>query len=235
MPVGPAGELTNRGAELRTEGATPPGAMKRLNAARAALRAFGRHYGCECSVVELRIDGNRFFVEFAIDREEHRRRRALGVGAASGTGLLHALWELPAGIPIPEQCLTQRDVSTLRDHGKGYVEGTDVLTRSFSPAGTIRAVVVVANQLDEAIGRLRRLPPIFRRLAVALRSPARSASASVLGGTTGIGTAVIGRGGAELLVAPAPAILGVPAVYRWWLAELAYRNWEYVNCAHCVS
>jgi len=182
--------------------------------------------------VELHIDGSRFAVEFDLDRGEHRRRQALGIGPATNTGLLHALWELPAGISVPAGCLSELDLATLGELGEGYVEGTDDVSRTFSPAGTVRAVVVVADEMDEAMTRVSRLPPIFRRLAVAFRHPSRHASAKA--NTSGIGSAVFGPAGIKALVAPGPAIRGVPAVYRWWLGEIAYRNWGQANCAHCV-
>jgi len=204
---------------------------ERVAAATAALEAFGGLRGCRCSVVELHIDGNRFAVEFDLDRGEHRRRQALGIGPATNTGLLHALWELPAGISVPAGCLSEKDLATLGELGEGYVECTDDVSRTFSPAGTITAVVVVADGMDEAITRVSRLPPIFRRLAVAFRHPCRDQSTA---SKSGIGSAVFASGGIKALVAPGPAVRGVPAVYRWWLGEIAYRNWGQANCAHCV-
>lgn len=210
-------------------------AEARLDAARAALKqSFGGLDGCECSVIELHIDGNRFAVHFQVDLKEHHRRQQVGAGAATNTGLLHALWELPAGISIPVSCLRDLDLMTLSALGEGYVEGNDVLIRTFAPAGVVTAVVVVANGIDEALARASRLPPIFWRIGAALR-PSRAGAGIAAGEASGIGVVVMTDGGADVMVAPRPPVLGVPAVYRWWLGELAYRSWGYGNCAHCVS
>ena len=207
---------------------------ERLDAARRALEAVGGPRSCGCAVVELQVDGARFAVDFVLDEHEHRSRSALGLGPATNTGLLHALWELPEGVPVRADRLTEQNVATLRDLGVGYVRGTDVLTRTFNPVGSIRSVLVVTNSMEMAVAGVARLPPIFRRLAVAFRRPDKRAFATNARASTGIGRVLMGSGGAEVLAEPEAAIRGVPAVYRWWLAELAYRNWGYVNCAHCV-
>jgi hypothetical protein len=41
----------------------------------------------------------------------------------------------------------------------------------------------------------------------------------------GIGIARVDEHGVEVLVPAEPGVVGVPAVYRWWVAELAYRQW----------
>jgi hypothetical protein len=217
-----------------TESATDP-AVERLATARAALAALGNRDSCECSVVELRIDGSRFAARFDLDYREHHRRQRAGAGAATSTGLLHALWELPAHVPVPATCLGDLDRSTLREFGAGYVEGTEELTRTFAPVATVTAVVVVAKGMNEAMARASRLPPIFWRLAASLRRPARFEDAVTAGHASGVGGVVVGGGGSEVVVAPRAPMRGVPAVYRWWLGELAYRNWAVGNCAHCVS
>lgn len=202
-------------------------------AARTALRAcLGEQ--CRCSVVELCIDGARFAVTFDVDQQEHRRRSEAGLGAATDTGLLHALWELPEGIPTPAVALTDRDLSTLRHLGAGYVQGSATLTRLYVPAGVIGAVVVVAGTLGEAVASAARLPAIYRRLAVCHRRPIDAGSIEY-GRRVGVGAVLVSGSAAEVVVAPREPVLGVPAVVRWWLAELAYRNGAYGNCAHCIS
>lgn len=229
------------GLETVARGAGAHGQMTatvgdRVEVARVALTAsLGPREACECAVIELHIDGLRFGVEFRVDREEHRRRQRLGVGAVTGTGLLHALWELPAGLPIPARCLTEPNLATLRELGEGFVEGTKILTRTFTPAGNVSAVVVVADTISDAISRASRLPPIFWRVAAARRLTADVAESVAFSERTGVGSLVVGSDGSTELVAPRPPVRGVPAVYRWWLSELAYRNWGHGNCAHCVS
>lgn len=208
----------------------------RVALARDALTAsLGLRDGCDCAVIELHIDGLRFGVEFRVDWGEHRRRQRLGLGAATNTGLLHALWELPAGLAIPADCLDERNRTTLRELGDGYVEGTATFTRTFTPAGSISAVVVVADRMSGALSRVGRLPPIFWRIAAARRQPANVREAAMLCARIGVGGVVVTPDGATEVAAPKSPVRGVPAVYRWWLSELAYRNWGSGNCAHCVS
>lgn len=201
---------------------------------RAALDMISMTPSKEGSMVELCIDGARFAVDFRVDGNEHERRINAGAGPATDTGLLYALWSLPAGMAIPAAALDRRDLATLLDLGDGYVEGTENLTRTFTPAGSVTAVAVVAESLGDAVARAARLPPIFWRVAAGLRRVGR-AEAVALGGSRGIGAVVMGSDGPKVIVRPRSPRLGAPAVYRWWLSELAYRNWLYANCAHCMS
>lgn len=191
----------------------------------------------DCSVVELSVDGSHFFVHFAVDRVEHERRRRMAVGAATCTGLLHALWSLPEGIPFDWRALDDRDAKTLKDAGAGWIDsdGSSV-TRRFRPGGTIELLTHGHRHLGQAIRRVAHHPPIFRRVAVW--------GGEELGGTElhsehlewarilGVGVVSVDDDGPAVLIRPAPAELGVPSVYRWWMSELAYRNWLYANCAH---
>ncbi len=204
--------------------------------ARTALRLAGIALSCECSVVQLSIDGARFAVVFSPDSLEHQRRKEAGVGAATDTGLLHALWTLPLGLPIPLGSLDPADATTLAKLGRGYIDRTgDTATRVFSPAGVVTTAVVVAQRLGDAVRRVAQQPPIFGRLAASWRHPGMGSAAVALATESGVGAVVLTKAGPGLLVAPRPAERGVPAVYRWWISELAYRNWTYTNCAHCRS
>lgn len=213
---------------------SPSSADARREATRAAFDLVFRAPYEQGSTVELCVDGARFAVDFHIDQTEHERRMIAGAGPATDTGLLHALWSLPAGIEIPMSALDQHDIVTLLELGDGYVEGMENLTRTFTPAGRVAAVAVVADSLGEAFTRAARLPPIFWRVAAGLERDGR-ADLVTLGRSRGIGGLVMSSDGPRLLVSPRPPRLGVPAVYRWWLSELAYRNWLYANCAHCTS
>jgi hypothetical protein len=41
----------------------------------------------------------------------------------------------------------------------------------------------------------------------------------------GIGVIASSKSEASALIEPGPAVTGRPAVYRWWQAEVCYRNW----------
>lgn len=207
-----------------------------LDLARVGIgAAIGDASRCACSVVDLQVDGSRFAAAFDLNADEHRRRQAIGAGAVTGTGLLHALWQLPVGIPFPASSLSVADVSTLRELGEGYVDGTSILTRTYAPAARVTAVVTVADGVGDALARASLLPAIFWRLAMSRRRPAHMERAVARCEAAGIGAIVMTADGPDVIVAPRAPKRGVPAVYRWWLGELAYRNWGSGNCAHCSS
>jgi hypothetical protein len=195
----------------------------------------GSTRSCNCTLVELCVDGSLFTVDFELDRTEHRRRVAVGAGPATNTGLLHALWELPEGIPVERRRVSHRDLETLDSLGAGFVEDGDCLTRMFVPAGRVRALVVVAPDLPTAVSRSARLPAIYWRVAAAIGPRRSSPDVVATSERTGVGAVVVNDGVATVLASPQEPVRGVPAVVRWWIAELAYRNWGYGNCAHCSS
>lgn len=213
-----------------------PASLVANDQARAALQATGLQTRCSCEVVELTIDGARSFVLFRLNIGEHRRRNQARSGAITDRGLLHALWSLPEDIPVPCEKLTTRDAATLQQSGRGHViKRGGSLCRVFRPAGTIQAVVAVARSLGDAVGRVGQYPAIFERLAVSLTAQLRDEdiwAAQQLG--VGIVTHAA-PGHTEVVDTPAEARRGVPGVYRWWISELAYRNWGYANCAHWSS
>jgi hypothetical protein len=202
------------------------GAATRSRSARTAFGAVERT--CEPShheVVELSVDGVRCFASFAPDASELQRRQATNAGAATDRRLLHALWELPEGVPVSWCSLDPFDVATLRDVGEGYIHdlGSAVL-RSYRPAGKVTAVAAVAGRLDEAVRRVGQYPPIFRRLAVCVGVKCVQDDEIDLAIRYGIGGVVLQESEARVVAEPAPPRLGVPSVYRWWISELAYRN-----------
>lgn len=204
-----------------------------------ALAALGETPACPCCVVEMRVDRRSWFAQFRPNREEHLRRLSERVGPAVSTGLLHALWSLPEDLPVERRALTRRDVITLEAAARGFVKASDsAFTRLYRPSGVIEAIVVVSRRLQDATRRAAYFPPIYRRVAVALRpSMVGVPSSTLLGKQVGVGEVFIKDEGSDPVVIekPQPASLGVPAVYRWWMAELAYRNWLYANCAHWSS
>lgn len=207
-----------------------------LEIARLALEACDELVpGPSGSLVELCIDGSNLVALFEVDAAEHDRRTAVGVGAATSTGLLHALWELPEGVQIPRSRLSRRDLSTIETLGHGFVKGADDLTRVYVPAGHISALVVVKRDLSTAIKRTSLLPGIYWRVAAATRSGPPFDEAHATSVRTGVGATVVSGGEVTVVAEPHAPVIGLPAVVRWWLAELAYRNWGYGNCAHCSS
>lgn len=178
--------------------------------------------------VALSLDGNRFVASLALDQREHCRRQAAGNGPVSSTSLLHALWELPAGFAIAWDTLPDRVVERLRQSGSGWIDDTgSSVTRLYEPAGHLQLVGVGDIRLSRAIERAARLPPVYTRVAIWDRPPrSYKRSAHHLAAAEALGIGVVASGDEmTVLLQPGLPQRGVPSVYRWWLAELAYRNW----------
>jgi len=180
-------------------------------------------------VAELSIESRRLFASLALSRVEHHRRQEIGAGAVTSTGLLHALWELPAGVPIPWNVLSGRDADTLRFHGSRWVQDDGAcVVRRYEPAGKLRVVAIHDERLGRALERVARVPPVYERVAVWTRSGRRRGAPEAhlaMAAMLGIGIVAVEDDKPSVLVHPAPAQPGMPSVYRWWMAELAYRNW----------
>lgn len=178
----------------------------------------------------VRIDGNAYFVEMQLDLEEHRRRSALGLGAVISTGLLYALWELPYGVGIPREKLSSLDCETLDNAGNGWTEAaSNNITRCYQPPGKVHSIAITDRSLARAVQRVATHPPTTKRLAIWLASHLNPSprTTATMERAQRLGIGVISSDGSvfEELITPADAAIGRPAVFRWWQAELAYRNW----------
>jgi len=172
----------------------------------------------------VQVDGNVWSAGFELDHAEHGRRLQSGVGAIVDRRLLHALWELPGGIPIADRDLREVDRATLRRHGDGVVlQREGFVVRTFRPATVVRTASVLVARAAIGLRRMRFIPPIFERVVASTGDP--SASDIDDAARLGIGLVSVDHSAEILLVAPRPAEAGAPAVYRWWIAELAYASW----------
>jgi hypothetical protein len=181
-------------------------------------------------VVGLRVDGRSYLATLRLDTGEHGRRQALGLGSATSAGLLHALWNLPRGIPVPSRTLTAQDSETLRREGVGWVgESQGTFVRNYEPPGIIHAILVADTLLGRALGRVAAHPPTVRRTVLWVTSARKQSGRMSISldraRNLGIGVLAVANGCATELVQPAEATQGRPCVFRWWQAELAYRNW----------
>jgi hypothetical protein len=180
--------------------------------------------------VPLRVDGNSFLAGLRITNGEHNRRRRLGVGAATSTGLLHTLWALPHGVPVLRSSLPERDQMTLNHEGFGWIDDDGcTVRRTYEPPGTVGTVIVIDTSLSRAVHRVASHPSTTRRIAVWQRQserPPRPRRDQVeRARSLGIGIYIVEHGRCSEVLGAAPALTGLPAVFRWWQAELAYRNW----------
>ena len=180
--------------------------------------------------VQLSVDGHKYLAGLELDPAEHARRSQNHLGAVTSTGLLHALWELPFGVAISWKSLSCMDRSTLDRAGDGWVDRTeDSVVRTYQPAGLVRSIFVSHPSLSKAVKGAASHPPTVRRVALwtdaaDVWSPTHEAS---LAKARALGVGIWASSGEHVsqLLEPAQPLLGRPVVFRWWQAELAYRNW----------
>lgn len=178
-------------------------------------------------VVWLVVDGVRMLATFEPNDDEHARRSALDLGAVTSTALLHGLWLLPSGVPVP--------MDEVPDHKRGRLESARHLVevvdgcfeRLYSPAGAVRMVAFGGTRTSRSVQLAARFTPIVQRFALCEGLAPPSSNVLRSAQAWGVGLVQYAGGSARVLVAPPVAELGVPAVYRWWIAELAYSSWLY--------
>jgi hypothetical protein len=192
-----------------------------------ATTAFGRSPEVP---VQLSVDGHHYLTGLELDPVEHARRSRSQLGACTSTGLLHALWELPFGVAISWESLSFMDRCTLDEGGEGWVERKDdSVVRTYQPAGLIRSVFVSHGSLSKAVKGAASHPPTVRRVALWMEAAHRWSHnhEASLAKARALGVGVWASSGERVsrLLEPAQPLLGRPVVFRWWQAELAYRNW----------
>jgi hypothetical protein len=178
-------------------------------------------------VVRLKIDGAPIFAAFELNLAEHRRRVALNVGALTSTPLLHGLWLLPEGVPVPVSALPDVKVERLRSAPHSVAESDAGFERLYSPAGVVRAVAFVGRDAARAIERAIKFTPIHQRLVVVPNLPAIASRIESMAREWGVGLIEVDAGSTRVRLPARRAEQGVPSVYRWWIAELAYSRWLY--------
>lgn len=177
-------------------------------------------------VVPAILDGRPVLMAFELDSTEHARRHDGGsIGPVPSRGLLHALWTLPEGLAWPISGLDRLDADTLKQEGDGFVamNGASV-TRLYRPAGRVHAIGLAGRRLVDAVAAASQLPPIFRRYAIAAKGTGTDRDAVAAARAIGVGAAVSSPGALRVFARAEPPLVGVPGIYRWWLAEVAYRS-----------
>jgi hypothetical protein len=175
--------------------------------------------------VPLNIDGCSVVGIFEVSIEEHSRRLVSGASAITSTSALHALWELPFEVPIPLGNLTPLvQVGLKKMVGTAVESSGDQVIRTYQPPGRLLAVVAVKGNVRAGLSDLSMFPPIFYRGLLTENSQPPSEQLA-LALTRGVG--VVGPVSPEMrcLLSCRDPERGSPSVYRWWVAELAYRQY----------
>jgi hypothetical protein len=163
------------------------------------------------------------WVVFRYDRSEAGRRAACGLGPVLAWDLLDTLMDLPAGLPVPADDLTQaaRGRVCRAPAGVARVSAGEVI-RDLVPAVTPLLAVITVRDWASGLTRASRFAPYCRRLVV---GPRAIAADEVLQTAVrlGIGVAVrAGAGTAELLLEPEPVQDWQPTTAWWRFCEVIY-------------
>jgi hypothetical protein len=148
------------------------------------------------------------------------------VGAVTALGLLHSLWLLPRGLPVPEDRIPPRRLNALREAPQLVTPTARGFERTYEPPATVHSVAFSGTRPDRLVERAIRFTPIYERW-VLLEDAARTATSAelALASEWGVGVAKVTPDAVEPIVMPMVGVLGLPAVYRWWLGELSYGAW----------
>lgn len=167
--------------------------------------------------------GARLLAALDVDLTEHQRRAALGAGAVTSTAALHALWLLPAGARVSTAVVPRTKLDGLLQTPGVAVEADGAVERTFVPAARVQAVAFTGSRIDRSIHRAARFTPIFDRYAIGPRSYQLRRQDSAIATEWSVG--VLSSDPYDSIIPVGPRVTGVPSVFRWWFAELAYAAW----------
>lgn len=179
--------------------------------------------------VTVCLDGRGLVAAFEPDHHEHRRRSSLDVGAVTSRPVLHGLWLLPAGIPVPSEAIAPLKRRRLRDARHFALERGTTFERLYSPPGAVRAVAFRGTKPTRCVEAAVRFTPIVERIIITSANVPASPSDLSVASEYGIGMIEATEQETRVVLPPKNAVIGVPAVYRWWLAEIAYEGWLQQN------
>lgn len=193
------------------------------------------------TVVSLTIGGVRTLAALDLDVAEHARRSDSGVGAITSTPLLHGLWLLPTGGSVRATALPDNKVQDLRSAPFAAQERDGSFERTYSPPGILRAVAFSGRCVERVVSRAARFTPIFQRFAFLGGDSQLLPRVECEAREWGVGIIALEMGEDIAQLVPADkAMVGLPSVYRWWVAELAYKQFlhekaQAVSCAFGFS
>ena len=171
--------------------------------------------------VGVTLLGVRVTAYAVINRAEHRRRQAAGMGAVIDPGLLDRLLDLPVAVPVTDPVVW----AEMADQPPGIVgRGEDAsITRYLESPLTIADVVVAAAAGRElrAVRDASLFAGFTRRWVAAARD--RIPEAALLEAKV-CGVGVLGASRRVLLQAEQPVSVTVDG-WSWLLEEKTYRHW----------
>ena len=185
-------------------------------------------------IADVRLDGVQYLLRLSIDPAEEARRSRYRLGGVVNTGVLHALWSLQES-PADRGHLDPRDIATLErcDPGLVVLSGKQMV-RLYKPIGVVDLIASRRLGPSLAIARALVMPPIFQRVAIWRRDSLGNSEFAFMDRARrdGVGLIESDDDTTTVLSHPRPAVRGVPGVYRWLVAELAYDSWLQAQSAH---
>ena len=173
----------------------------------------------------MRIDGRALIAAFELNPSEHTRRATLGAGAVTSRAVLHGLWLLPMGIPVRADEIPAMKRRRLRESSHFAAETEAGFQRLYSPACIVRAVAFAGSDATRCVEHAMRFPPIVQRVVVTEEGRPAPNEVRRLAVEFGVGMIELRERDYVVLEQPPEPVVGVPAVYRWWIGELAYEAW----------
>lgn len=169
----------------------------------------------------VKLFGITVNLEYRLNEAEAQRRQAVGLSAVTQLHVLNVFMGLPAGLPVPSECLSKSDRKVLLRAPKGCVEFTlDGVVRRIVPPLTVVSIVARGRDWHSALVRASRFAPYCVRSALVTREP--SAEELMEANFYGVGVLLKERRGVRTLVEPEPfeGYRHTPA--GWAFDEAAY-------------
>ena len=197
---------------------TSQGHAAELRRARSALQQV-----TGLPAVLFRIDGVAYAGAFEVDDVEHERRRQISMGAVTSAALLHALWLIPMGMSVTASALPDVKAARLRAAPHVASETEHGFVRTYTPPGHLRAIAVAGLDFGKCLRRAIQFTPVVLRYVVLSAVGRHQPPSRLLHEAREWEVGILRSEGDQVeTIVPASAQLGVPSVWRWWAAELAY-------------
>jgi hypothetical protein len=141
-------------------------------------------------VIAARLRGVDVHCVLELDRGEHERRQAAGVGAISDRHVLNALMELVPGVEVSRASLSGSARRALRrEAAEATTAGSRTVARLAQPPLSVPLVVVQGTRWARGVDRASRFGPYCARVLSLSRLPADAAELLLEASYLGVGVA----------------------------------------------
>lgn len=177
----------------------------------------------QVSVDLVQALGTRVWMVYRRDAAEWERRRRHGLGAIARLDVLDVLMDLPAGLAVPLRSIPAPERRLLRRIPAGVVvHRAGEAIRQLVPAVTPLLAIVPALEWQSGAAAASRFAVYCPRLVVLPRPPDDLEAVAWEASWYGIGVAVDGPEGVEIVVEPEPLTDWQPTPAGWAFSEILY-------------